>query len=173
MSEICTCEQCVNHSEFVEGWGKGGDWNDHALCYVYGIDTCRSSRGCDYWETNPRLARDPENTPKVPSVGCFGSLLKYNSHDFSTKMFKCIVHTGEVYGRWYAGHSFGVHTGHMYGSGSMPNIHHNSHATEHDAIMDELRVLLWGAEHNCPDMPEVAQEIKQIIMNNRQLTLFD
>ena len=171
---MCQCKECVNHAAFNEGRGKGGDYGYHALCYIFGIDVYPESRGCEYWEKNPKLARKPENTPKVPSVGELGVALKEkcNEHDYSTKLYKCIIRTAEVYGKWYGGHSFGVKTGSMFGSGCAPCIHCNGYPDEQTCIQEELKRVLWAAEHNCREMPDVAQGIKAIMMEARQLALF-
>ena len=170
------CNTCVNHARF--SGPQSGDylerWNDCALCYVWGINTSRGSRGCDYWESNPKLARNPENTPKVPSVSVFGVVPKEkcNVYDHSTKDCRLQILTAEIYGRWYNGISFGLNHGSGLGWGSYPCIHDNSYATEREAINDQLLQLRKYVENCAREETDVIEYIKSLIFEQRQLTLF-
>lgn len=164
------CETCVNHAQIE----KGNLAYDNALCYVWGIRCAMYARGCDYWESNPKLARNPENTPKVPSVSTFGVVPKEkcNVYDHSTKDCRLQILTAEVYGRWYNGISFGLNHGSGLGWGSYPCIHDNSYATEREAI-DDILVRLRKYVENCArEETDVIEYIKSLIFEQRQLTLF-
>ena len=74
--------------------------------------------------------------------------------------------------RWYNGISFGLNHGSCLGWGSYPCIHDNSHATEREAIDDQLRQLRDFVQKNEPSEKDVIEYIKSLIFEQRQLTLF-
>lgn len=165
------CESCVNRTEFGSLKSSTGCCKDMARCMVFNMEVYAEC-GCEYHEENITKKRSIEDMPSVPVVNAYGNIININKYDFSNKNIELIIKTGNIFGRWYLGYSFEIKHGCMLGGGSYPNVHQRSFQSEREAISQGLRIILECVEHDAQDMPDIAEHIRCVITQQRQLTLF-
>ena len=159
------CETCVNRTDY--------DKNNNAECIVFGMRVYKGCRGCEYWESNPKLKRSEDGKPKVPSVNEFGVLIKYNIYEHNSDAITLKIKVGEVYGKWYGGCSWTMHGLNYSGGGYAPCVRDIAFPTERDAINHVLKRLLCTVENDNGANPKAAEFIRSLMMDQRQLSLFD
>ena len=162
------CKDCW----FCEWAKQKGKYN---TCTYWGFDLLDDQRACKQYEymygekiTAGKKYKYPLGYKMINTA--FPKQIT-TVHDYSNKRHKLTIETACVKGIWYAGVHYGRQYDSCYGCVYSCSIYDGDFKTERDAINARLRELLKVETYYKCD--EACEFLRGLIINTRQLTLFD